>query len=252
MANLDTGYPLVVTNRGAKGQKRTDAASGQIRGGGYGEQYVTPVLGDKRIAECLEGSYFYASNPTPFTAITGHAAATTLDDTKPSILIKNNNSVASGIELIMDFLELQVVGVGTNGTDERYAMKLDDASVARYTSGGSLLAAVSTNMGSSAASAAVIHAGAMTAAAASANARIVSHGVLRPVISVLGDIYRFNFGGDAGEVPATAIAGSAISHIVVPVPPVVLAPGQHFLFHLIQSAQSVANTFECRMGFIER
>ena len=85
-----------------------------------------------------QGKYFVATNPTPGTGIAS-GAVTSLADTTPYLVIKNNNTVASGIKMYLDFWRLTLTAAGGGGTVRNMTFKLDSSqSVTRYTSGGSV------------------------------------------------------------------------------------------------------------------
>lgn len=194
------------------------------------------------------GQYFVLRNATPGTGIAGHAAATTLDDTKPFVYLRCDYTTAERKRIYLDYIRTEVTAAGTGGTNLRYGMKLDSGT-ARYTSGGSALTAVNPNMQSTTTLSATANIGAVVAAAASTSVRIVSSGLIRSVINVIGDKYLFRFGAvDAMSGAGMATEGTAQAQIVHYCPPVILGPTDQFLFHFFSASQSAASSHEWEMG----
>lgn len=221
-----------------------------LRMSSRGEAYVQ-TLGKPRYQSCDEGSYFVATNPTPGTGIAGIAATGAFADAESLLLVHNANTDASAKRVYIDYLRLTVTAAGTDGTDHRYVSKLD-SSVDRYTSGGSAITPVNPNMDDSSTAAATVKFGALVTTAASANARLVSNGLLRNVITVVGDVYTFDFGGDVPAAPSHAVAGTAIANLVVRHPPIVLGPGDSWVLSLHATAQTGATSYEFELGWWER
>lgn len=232
-----------------KPSRRGLGAISAMRGSPYGDVGSIPF--DKyRNALAAEGSYFMATNPTPGTGIAGIAATGAFSDAESLLTIRNLATVAEGKLLYLDRLRLVVTAAGASGTDHRYASKIEP-DLDRYTSGGSVITPVNVNGESSQASPAQIKFGALVTTAASVNARLVGAGLIRPVITVVGDVYEFNFGGEPTPA-AHAIAGAAIANIVIPHSPVVLGPGDQFVFSLFATAQTGASSYEFELGYYER
>lgn len=209
-------------------------------------------LTNKNFGPALEGSHFIARNPTPGTGIIGHAAPTTLDDTKPLLLIKNSAALNSGINIILDYIRLRLTTAGTASTNVRFDMKVDN--INRYTSGGTTLVPQNVNMGSIIQSVAFgsIYYGAITAPAVGNNVRTLDGMEFRPVIGVVGDTYTLNFGGSSAPPVALITSGTTICHATVNFHPVVIGPGQSFLLHQWSASQSGAITFEPTVSWFER
>jgi hypothetical protein len=213
---------------------------------------VTWPLSNKAGLIAQEGSHFIVRNPTPGTGIAGHAAATTLDDTKPLLLIKNNSTTRDNIHIYLDYIRLRLTNAGTAGTNVRFDMKVDY--VNRYTSGGTALTPINVNANSVAQSVALGNAyfGAITAPAAGTNVRLLDGYEFRPVIGVVGDTYTINFGGPSMPMTALQTSGAAITHSTVNFHPVVIGPGQTFLLHQWSASQSGAYQFEVTCSYFER
>lgn len=224
-----------------------DGNETRVRLSRYGEQHTVAHYGSKLHALADEGTYFTATNATLGTAITGTAAPTAFSATVGLLSLYNGSTTKS---IYLDYLLLSPKAAGTNGTNFLYAMSGDR--INRYTSGGTAITPVNTNMSSDATSAAVINVGALTIAAAS-SARRLSHGILRTVIKVIGDKYLFKFGDAApGVLSGIPLEGTTQANINEPCPPIVIGPGHSFVFHEIAASQSVAATYEFSLGYWER
>ncbi len=216
------------------------------RGTPYGEQLVSLLGKAGKQALCDEGSYYVMTNPTPGTGIAGIAAANGFDDTEALLHIRNDATAASGTRIVLDYLTLRCTAAGTNGTDFAYAMTLDTGNT-RYASGGSAITEVAPNMQNTSTPSMTSYFGAVVPSTSTTD-RLISHGLLRVVIKVIGDIYHFDFGGDSANNGAI-LNGTAPAHITTACPPVVLGPTDQFLFHEFATSQSVAASWEFECGF---
>ena len=225
----------------------SDGMEAPIRTTPYGDVVVAPIMPlNKAMVAAAEGSYFAFVNPTIGTAIDGHPAPDTVTvDTKPLILISNTHVTK---KTYIDYILLNTVAVGTNGTNVSYKMDLDTS---RYTSGGSDLTGQPTCLDSTTAYAGKVYVGAVVAAAETSSVRQLQSGVLRSVIQVAGDNYLFKF-GDSSGMSSMITAGVAQANIVVVCPPIVLGEGHHFLLHMFAAAQTVAASYYVNIGLIQR
>lgn len=225
-----------------------------LRANVYGELVQWP-LGKAAVSLADEtggtSGYYLVSNPTPGTGVAGIAATGAFADAESFLLVRNTATVAEGTRIYLDYLKVQVTVAGTNGTDHRYVSKLDTGTT-RYTSGGSLLTAVSPNMQNSATPKAVVYAGALVTTAASASARVLESGLLRPVIAVVGDVYAFDFGGGHPVPAGIPNEGTTVAHVLVRHCPVILGPTDQFVFSLHATSQTVGTSYEFQLGWWER
>jgi hypothetical protein len=198
-------------------------------------------------ARADRGQYFTITG-TPGTGIAGHAAPTTLDDTKPFVWLMSNYTAADGKRIYLDYMRTWVTAAGTNGTALRYGIKLDTATT-RRSSAGTLLASANANLQSSTAPSVTGYAGAIVAAAATNAARLVTHGLIRTVINVVGDQYLFTFGRGQQTGAGMVTEGTAQVQQHFACPPIVLGPTDQFLFHFFSTAQSAASSHEVEIGF---
>lgn len=216
-------------------------------------------FGPKQYRYADAGKYFTATNPTPGTGVvTG--VVTSLADTTPYIVFKNNNTVASGIKCYLDKLVLDCTIVGTTFSGSRkFAHKLDTSqSTTRYTSGagqihgsGQTNPINNANADSATGSGALIYVGAITAAAAG-SARLVESGTLCSAIEVVFSTFVFDFGAPLYQ-PYTGLIDNSttVMHKYFPTAPIVVGPQEHYLFHLWGASMSVGITFGYNLGFVE-
>ena len=197
------------------------------------------------------GAYFVGSNATPGTGIIS-GAVTSLADTTPYIVFKNNNTVLSGTKCYLDYLRLYVTVVGIGHTLPKVAHKLDASqSTTRYTSGGTVITPVNTNSDSSVLSAVQLYVGAITAAAAG-SARLVNSHALANAIEVVYDSWVFDFGAPAhSSKTSLADNSTTITHGYFGEPPIVVGPQEHYLFHVWAGSMSTGITFGFDMGWVE-
>lgn len=208
----------------------------------YKEQVVFPLM-TKMYPLADEGSYFVATNPTPGTGIAGAAAATTMDNTKPFILIKNTHSSR---RMYLDYLKLQVTAAGTAGS-LNYATHLIDSG-AGYTSGGSTITPVSVN-GDAVADTSLIYAGAVVATANAASQRLISNHAIRSVIPVVGDTIVFDYGAVSNPQLSMPQEGTLIASITLKMPPIIIRPAEWFKLVLWRASQTGAASYEFDLGY---
>jgi hypothetical protein len=194
-----------------------------------------------------KGQYFTLTT-TPGTGIAGHAAPTTLDDTKPYVWLMSNYTASDGKRVYLDYMRTWVTAAGTNGTNLRYGMKLDTATT-RRSSAGTAMTANGVSLTSSTAASVTAYQGAVVAAAATNAQRLISHGLIRTVINVIGDQYLFTFGRGQQLGAGMVTEGTAQVHQHFACPPVVLGPTDQFLFHFFSGSQSAASSHEVEIGF---
>lgn len=248
MSNGDLIYVQALANRGLPNATTVDGQYGPIRNSRYGELITQPLYGAKMYPTSDEGSYFYASNPTPGTGIAGTAASTALSDLAPLMLIVNGSTTK---ELILDYIRLYVTAAGTNGTNFFVACKTD-IGPSRYTSGGSTLTPVNPNQNSSSTSNATVKFGALVTTAATTSARLVGGSQVRTVIKVIGDTILLDFAASQRVAAGAPLEGTLQLERVIPMPPVILPPGGQFTLADWAASQSVAASYEVQAGWIER
>lgn len=217
----------------------------------YGGALVQSLWGSKLHGLADEGSVFVATNPTPGTAIAGIAAADGLDDLEALVFLRFGASSSKRLYLL--WLELEVVAVGTSGTNFAYAIKVDKGN-SRYASGGSSITPKNVNAADATATEVDrFQFGAVVPTAATSEARLVDHGRLRTVIKVAGDKYRFVFGDSSPGTPSgIPTEGTLQSTQVINCPPVILGGGDSMLLHEFAASQSVAASYQFKACWVER
>lgn len=209
-----------------------------VRQGSYGEVYTQPLVRKSHnLAD--EGSYFIINNAqtgiTPPLAV-GFVATT-------PALVFYNNDITLGRRIYLDYINLtSLVAVTATSSvvgeaNAFFAAVIDSGN--RYSSGGTVLTApVSPNLTFSVTAPSVnVEFGAITATAASTSVRtLVGQRVTRPspttsALDLVGDSWFFNFGGVEGTMNASQTVTN-VNLIPVPMPPVIIGPGQSFLLYL--------------------
>lgn len=228
----------------------------------YGE---FPTVGMVRKQHGLvdEGSFFIASNGNQTGILS--SPATGFVATTPAMILFNSDSPSNpqAMRIFLDYVNLvtTVVGSAASGlVNLQGALYLDSGN--RYSSGGTEITnnIMNPNMDvSAAASIAKAYFGALTASAASGSVRPVCPlRVIRPAVSatvldVVGETKWFNFGGVEGALNGSITIANA-NFITVPMPGVVIGPGQCALLYLWQNVggTNVAATYAPEIGWWER
>lgn len=226
---------------------------GPVRLDRYGNVGTVP-FNKWRHALADEGRYFRAHNTTndAATTLAGHPAPVLADAdatmTKPFIHLINSAAITSLERAYLDFIEIEVITAGANGTADSWAAQLDTGAT-RVTTAGTALTVVNPNMQSTNTPSLVPTAGVVVTGAESANVRVLDFGQFRPSIAIAGDKYMFHFGDDP---VGTAGATATINRHVVNLGPVVLGPTDQFLLALYSPSQSAAGVYKVRMGWMEK
>jgi hypothetical protein len=253
MANQDIVFNWGQVNRSLPGAQN-DNTYGPMRVSRRGELVTADSILKARHIAADEGTYFFAHNATndAATTLAGHAAPVLVDAdatmTKPILHLRMPSSVGN-IRAYLDFVEIEIITAGANGTADSWAAQLDTGAT-RVSSGGTAMTALNPNMQSSAAAALVLLGGAVVTGAETANVRDLGFGQFRPTIQIAGDKYMFVFGGAPETIGATSVA--TITHHVVGLPPVILGATDQLLLALYSPSQSAASVVKMRCGWIER
>jgi len=237
----------------------------KARGGRYGELYNQPLV-RKTHNLADEGSYFTMNNAQ--TAITGQAISA-LDLTKPSIVIFNSDSVGNPLakRIYLDYIALSAGATAySNGVSNTitYAHIATD-NVNRYSSSGTALTVNNPNQdGPIRASVALGYAGAIVTTTASALRHLSGYRIFRLPVSATAlslanvDRWMCNFGGvepvvdQQTQLSATLEATAVARNLCFA--PVIIGPGQSFLFYITSIANSapVGGTLNYEIGYWER
>jgi hypothetical protein len=253
MANNDIVFNWGKVNRNLPGAN-TDETYAPMRVGRRGE-VITKELDRYALAD--EGTLFYAHNNTndASTTLAGHAAPVLADAdvtmTKPLIVARNTVASTSLVRSYLDYIEIEVVTAGANGTQACWAAQCDSGAD-RYSSGTvETFTAYNANMQSSNTPTTTWRGGPFVAGAESSAVRYLGHGTLRPSIEIAGDKYLFLFGRDPAVANSTAAA--AVRSFIVNLPAVILGPTDMFLLALHgQASQNAAGIYKVRMVWSER
>jgi hypothetical protein len=241
------------------------SANANVRLGKYGEVAVNNYLG-KKLAAADEGSYFVTSNPTPGTAITAGPYPTGYASTAGWFFFQNWNA-AGGPSAYLDYLKLIVstpIGGGTI-TNWNFVVIRDVASslVTQITTAHyATVNPVNVNGASSAHSGCLLgyqnHATASANIAPSAASAVIGRGSCggngTTGAGLVGDEVVLDFGG----YQMNAVSGAATAMVqpgrkVLPLPPVVVAPGQQIMIvPWWPTATTSGLAFEFELTHIER
>lgn len=236
----------------AKPTAIAENSDANVRASKYGDVYTLGIT-NKNHALADEGSYFVTTNPTPGTAIAFAVSASVSETAGYFLAIINGSSAGdpSAKNIYLDYLRLICSVVPASGTAGHFFLKSDVSS--KYTSGGSALTPVNPNTGNGNSSVASVKAGALTTAAASGVARLISRGVLRGAIPVVNDEYVFDFGGAEAAGGSIILSGTSVQRMGIPVPPVVIGPGSMVGLQLwFPSNASTPSQFELELAHWER
>lgn len=231
------------------GTADSTAVATPTRTGTYGEAYAVP-LGAKQTFFADEGSYYLVNTTTPGTGVAGHAAPVAADlSTKPCIQIYNGGTK----NLTIDFIKVRFTAIGAGSSTTDFDSWYDQAGATRYASGGTAMTPVNSRSdlyGS--ASSAVVYFGAVVTGAA-VQAKRVGHSRVRSVVAVVEDQYLFTFGA-AAQTPNAGLPTTGTNQLVavVPMAPIVIAPGGNFLFVKWGVSQSGADSYDMEIGYWER
>lgn len=229
-----------------------DGSDAYARLGRYGDVNVTPLTGTKH-GLAMEGSYYVAVNATISTGITiGGDTQTAWVVTTPSVVLYNGASTTStsAKSIIPDYVKLLVTSAGTAATEFQYAVAIDTTN--RWTSGGTAIVPTNVNGSISTSTSGVLHVGAITAPAASANVRYTGRGCFRAAIPVAQDQYILAFGASDISSGVTEIAGTTKLMNTYHTSPVVVPPGGSLVIYTWGASMSNSPEVEFEMGYWER
>ena len=209
-------------------------------------------FGAKMLRYADAGKYFVWDNPTPGTGVSGIADSTAIAQTKSMLLLKNNNTVGSGIRLYLDYLRLSCTGAGVGHTTHAMVFDVETSqSVDRYTSGGTSDTPVNVNGDSSTASAVVARSGPLVTVAATSNRRIANIVMRQAVIGVVGDTFVFNFGAPGYGISGGVTEGTTQMNRSFAVPPIIIGPQQYFRAQVWGGSMSTSPAYEFSLGYVE-
>ncbi len=240
------GLPGVITN----------LVRGPARSNRYGELAAVPAGSTLRQTIADEGSYFLFHNNTVDVATTlaGHAAPVLVDIdvtmTKVLLHMINGAAITDTSRVYLDFIEIDVITPGANGTHDMWTAQLDTGATRIASGSPETFVQVNPNMQSTNTSDLVVKGGAITVGAESANCRVLGHGAFRPSIAIAGDRYRFNFSENRST--GGSVVSTSTAHHVQDLGPVILGPTDQFLLGFGAPSQSAAAVYKVRGGFWQR
>lgn len=252
MANQDIVYNWGVGSRDLP-SKHAEGSPAPMRTTRRGDLVTQSLTGGKMHGLADEGSYFLATNPTVATGIAGIAAADGYNAAETLFLLYNTSTESEAVRLYLDFLELQCTVVDTAGTDIRFDHHIDNTD--RFTSGGSNITPVSPNMDSTASAKGRLRFGAVVSAAASSSVRYLGGRQLASTDLVANDLMLFTYGGSnsySNQNSNLTEEATLARFWHVACPPVVLGPGDSYLFTINCASQSGAATWTFNAGWWER
>jgi hypothetical protein len=217
--------------------------------GRRGEMYIQALAGAKLYPLADEGSYFLASNPTIGTGIAGIAASTSYDATEHLFWLRNTSTTK---RLYLDFIEITVTAAGAAGTTSGFTVTTDRGNSRRGTGGSDITTSIyNVNRASSETAEVSCAFGALATSAASTSVQAVFNGLVRNVIKVVGDTYRFSFGDSVAtwQCAGASLNGTTTAAITVPCAPVILGEGDQVFLSDWGASQSGASSYEFKAGF---
>lgn len=206
-----------------------------------------------------EGAYFVATNPTPNTVIAGTTsvvdaanAGATSAQTRPVLIVYNSWAAgATSKSIYPRFLWMMVSQVPTSASFWDVAFWLEPVGASAYVSGGSLITAVTTNPLPGIISAAVIHFGALTAAATTTGGTLVSRRRIDNTVPVTLDEWIFLF-GDVSVSSDVLSGGTVVKRTSYRLPPIVIPPGYALKMGMWGTSNAAAPSWEFEFDYAER
>ncbi len=221
---------------------------------------VAPLLSRDTLLADL-GYYFVAVSPTPGTGIANTVTTeTTLAqaDLAPYLSVYNGSTLFAPVNIYPLYLRLTLTAANAVSTVMRFTLTLDQGNrITTLPAAAGMLTISNVNMGSANKSQAQIlgNNGTMVASAPTSQRRIIGNQSFRngAVVSVIGDVYQFNFGSTEQIDPMSLVeTGTAICNVTYGFAPVVIGPNQSMFVHQWAAGQTTAPAFEIEFGFIEK
>jgi hypothetical protein len=228
-----------------------------LRASLYGDLKVQSMVAKALHMSADEGSYFITNNGQtgiPAPAQTGFV------NTTPLILIQNLDS-AGGRRIYLDYLDLvtTLAGSAVAAASVIQAAVVLDA-IQRFSTGGTNLTPnnVSPNMDiAGARSVAAVFYAPITLVPSAVARTVVGLRTVRPTVSatvldVVGEEKHFNFGGIEAMLNGNIVVANA-NLISLPMPPIVIGPGQSALIYLwFVSTAPIPAQYAPELGWWER
>jgi hypothetical protein len=220
---------------------------------------VAPLTGrDTGLADA--GAMFVASNPTIGTGQVGFATNTTfaIGELNPFIFLYNGGN----LNIYPLYVRLHVTVVNTTGVLPYIGVVVDQGIRGNVT--GTVMTVVNSNIGSQLAlspvgfnpsavkSGAQVTMGLNALTAATSQRRIIASAILRPVKSVVHDVYQLSFGSPDPTSTGMPLEGTLAIDRVINVPATVVGPGQCMGIVYWNAADTVGITMEAELCYGER
>lgn len=202
-------------------------------------------------------SYYVATNPTPGTGIQSDLITSYSATADGDMVIVNNNPVASGLNVYLDYVKKLISGtVPTGTTVQHFAGFIDTAASCVPSAGSVTITPVNVNGNSALTSGCSVYlptgGAAMTIPAASTTRRLVSRASIPTSLGVTGDEYVLQFGASdqASAGIATAVRATAPTRLATNTAPVVIPPGFGFILDFWWITQAANKpVWEWEIGF---
>lgn len=220
-----------------------------------------PISGSSKVSIIFPGDYGAADEGSYFTANLGATASTAVATTTQATGATNptlaiiNTSPSGGINsfnIYLRYVKLLMTAVTTGATTAQHVGSLDPLNPKLTTIGTALNTPTNVNSNSSVLSKATLYGGVNVAAALSAQGRLVHTGVVTNSIPIVLDTWTLAYGEPASN---TNLIGtmSLVKNIVVPIPPVIIAPGWTYTLGFWGASWAAsAPTYSIDVGWIER
>jgi hypothetical protein len=222
---------------------------GPVRLNRYREQMARPSYsGQWGPAE--DGQYFVATNPTPDTAVV-HATSAAVSETAGYYFVLRNADSPSNPNakrIMLDYVRLISKVVPAASTRSDFFIKVGPGT--RWASGGSLLVPQNVNSVFANNSIALPYIGALVTVADPAS-RLLCRGVMRGVIQVALDEFIFKT-GTVDPAGALSLGGTVPQRMMIPLPPIIIAPGHSLGLQLWHASNNAAAQYEFEAGWWER
>jgi hypothetical protein len=221
-----------------------------------------PQLGQVPIRQNLASStsltsYYVATNPTPGTAIQSDLITAFSATGAGDMVIVNNNPVASGLNVYLDYVKKMLSGTAPTATTVAHFAGYIDVAASCVPSAGSVtITPVNVNGNSAQTSGCSVYlptgGAAMTIPAASTVRRLVTRASLPTSLGITGDEYVLQFGAtEITPTPGiTAVRATAAARLGTSTTPVIIPPGYGFIldFWWLTQATNKPN-WEWEIGF---
>ena len=188
-------------------------------------------------------NYYVAVTATPGTGqITGNPTA--LVQTTPVLVVFNGGL----LNVYLLYLKLSETVVGGGAAVKNFTHSIDQGN--RFSSGGAALTVNNTNPMSGTKSSTQVNFGAVTALAATNNARTLCNQWFRSGTDVVGDVYEFHYGAPLGSAIGSQVA--TVAHFARCAPGICLQPQSSYVLNIWSGTFTQGITFEVQLAFAEK